>query len=83
MADDEILYQIALTLVPGIGTVQAKQLIESTGSASAVFKMRKNKLSLIEGIGEARADAIKKFTEFQEAEEEAEFCRKHNIQTLF
>lgn len=83
MAEDEILYQIALTLVPGIGTVQAKQLIESTGSASAVFKMRKNKLSLIEGIGEARADAIKKFTEFQEAEEEAEFCRKHNIQTLF
>ncbi len=80
---EERLYQIALTQVPGIGTVQAKQLIETVGSASEIFKMRKNKLGLIEGIGEMRAAAIKNFIDFAAAEEELEFCKKHNVQMLF
>ena len=36
--NNDLLYQIALTLVPGIGSVQAKVLIEYFGDAPSIFK---------------------------------------------
>jgi DNA processing protein len=44
-----LLYQIALTLVPGIGDVLGKKLVTYCGSAEAVFR-EKNKL-LAKGAG--------------------------------
>ena len=36
--DDEKLYQVSLSMVPGIGDVTAKTLLSYCGSANAVFK---------------------------------------------
>ena len=79
----ELFYQLALTLLPNIGDVQAKILVQHFGSASAIFKARKTELEKIEGIGEVRANAIKKFDDFHVAELELKFIEKYNIQTLF
>lgn len=79
----ELLYEIALTQVQGIGSVQAKILLEHFENASAVFKATKKQLSLIEGIGEIKATAIKKFDTFKDAEEEIKFIEKHHIEPLF
>ncbi len=76
-------YQIALTLIPNIGAVQAKILVEHFGDAQSVFKAKKKELALIEGIGEVRAKHIKDFNDFSEAEYEVEFTQKHRIQILF
>lgn len=38
--DEDCIYSIALSLIPGIGPVSAKSLIESVGSACAVFERR-------------------------------------------
>jgi DNA processing protein len=80
---NDILHQIALTQVTGIGAVQAKQLIDHFGDASSIFKASKKALSSIEGIGEVRAKAIKDFDDFKSAEEEIKFCHKHHISPLF
>lgn len=83
LLNNERLYQLSLTLINGIGAVQAKQLIEHFGTAENIFKAKKKELSSIENIGEVRAKQIKDFDNFKEAEDEINFCEKHHIETLF
>ncbi|MGN6534041.1 MAG: DNA-processing protein DprA [Ginsengibacter sp.] len=79
----ELLYQIALTLIPNIGDVNAKALVNHFGSAEAVFRAPKKVLDEIEGIGIVRANSIKNFKDFSRAEEEIEFIKKYKITPLF
>ena len=79
----ELLYQLALTLVPNIGDVQAKILLQYFGNASSIFKARQSELEKIEGIGSVRAKSIKEFDDFQIAETEIKFIEKYKIKTLF
>jgi len=81
--DNDLLYQIALTLIPGIGSVQAKVLIEHFGDAASIFKASVKQLSKVENIGDVKARTIKNFTDFNAAETEMQFIEKYNIQPLF
>lgn len=83
MLSADLLYQISLTQVNGIGPVQSRLLIEQFNSAEAIFKAKKKDLSDIEGIGEIKANQIKSFTDFITAEDEIKFIEKHHIQPLF
>lgn len=78
----ERLYQLALTLVPQIGDVQARLLLRQLGSAEAVFKASLHHLETIEGIGTIRARAIRSFRDFDAAEAELRFIEAHNITPL-
>src|SRR4051795_7383633 len=80
---NDLLYQIALTLVPNIGSVHAKILVEHFGKAEDIFKANFKKISAVENVGEVCAKAIKSFEDFSEAEEEIEFIEKYKIQPLF
>jgi DNA processing protein len=80
---NDLLYQIALTLVPNIGCVHAKTLIEHFENAENIFKASLKKLSAVENIGEVKAHYVKSFTDFSVAEEEIEFIEKYKIQPLF
>lgn len=80
---NDLLYQIALTLVPNIGDVHAKALVNHYGSAQAVFKAKKKDLDNMEGIGIVRAKSIKEFTDFTSSEEEIKFLEKYKITPLF
>ncbi len=79
----ELQYQIALTLVDGVGPVIAKNLISYCGSASAVFKAKKSTLVKIPEIGEVTANAVLAFKDFKKAEDEIKFIEKHKIKTFF
>jgi len=79
----ELQYQIALTLVPNIGDVHAKALINHFGNATAIFSAGKRELEALEGIGTIRANSIKYFHDFERAEEEILFIEKYKITTLF
>ena len=81
--DNELLYQIALTLVPNIGNVHAKSLVTIYGDAQSVFKAKRKDLENIEGIGTVRANSIKAFTDFTSSEEEISFIEKYKISPLF
>ena len=78
-----LLYQVALTMVPNIGDVNAKTLVNHFGEAESIFKASLRELKSIEGIGILRAESIKKFNNFQAAEKEIEFISKFNIKALF
>ncbi|MBM3415487.1 MAG: DNA-protecting protein DprA [Bacteroidetes bacterium] len=78
----DLLYQIALTLVPNIGPVQAKILLQHC-EAEEIFHAKKHFLEKIEGIGPVRADGIKHFKDFGKAEDEIKFIEKYKIKSLF
>jgi DNA processing protein len=78
----ELLYQLALTLVPNIGDVHARFLLEHYGFAEAVFKAKKSELESLEGIGSVRAKSIRSFKDFGAAESEIHFIEKYGIRTL-
>jgi DNA protecting protein DprA len=80
---NDLLYQIALTLIPNIGDVHAKALVNHFGNAQDIFKAKKKELEEIEGIGSVRAASIKHFTDLTIAEEEIAFIEKYKITPLF
>lgn len=80
---NDLLYQIALTLVPNIGDVHAKSLVNAYGDAQSVFKAKKKDLEHMEGIGTVRAASIKAFTDFDNSEKEIAFIEKYKITPLF
>ena len=80
---EETIYRLALTLVPHIGDVQTKLLVQHFGSAEAIFKAKKSELEGVEGMGTVRAKSIKEFKDFSEAEKELAFIQKFQIQSLF
>jgi len=81
--DDEKIYQVSLSMVPGIGDITAKTLLSYCGSAKEVFNKSKNNLAKIPGIGQINADKIKTFNAFNQAEREINKCINQNITILF
>ena len=80
---NDLVYQIALSLVPNIGDVHAKALVNIYGDAASIFKAKKKELDSIEGIGTVRAKSIKDFTDFSSSEDEIKFLEKYKITPLF
>ncbi len=81
----ETVYQIALALIPQIGTKTARNLLAYTGSAEAVFKVNKTHLLKIPGIGTITADKLvtSKDEALRRAETELKFIEQHNVQAIF
>ena len=80
---NDLLYQIALTLVPNIGDIHAKALVNKYGDAESIFKAKKKDLENQEGIGVVRANSIKTFTNFDSSEAEIKFIEQYKITPLF
>ncbi len=81
--NDELLYNIALTQIPHVGAVHAKNLLSIYGDAKSIFKAPKHHLEKIEGIGTVRAAAIRNYTDFVACESEMIFLEKKKISALF
>ena len=80
---ENLKYQVALTLIQGVGPVLAKSLISYCGSAEAIFREKESKLLLIPDIGPKTAKAIITHDVFARAEEECQFIIKNKITPLF
>jgi len=78
----DLLYQVALTLVPGLGPVHAKSLLQQF-EPEELFRAKRSSLEKIEGIGITRAHNIRSFDDFKTAEEEIAFIEKYKIKPLF
>lgn len=79
MPDDLLKYKIGITLIPGIGSINAKKLISYTGSAEAVFSEKKRLLLKIPGIGEFLAESIIHQNVLEQASREMEFLERYEI----
>ncbi len=80
---DELFYKIALSLVPGIGGVLARNLLAYTGSAKQVFSESYSALVKVPGIGEVNAKRLKNKGIFEKAEKELAFVTKYSIDVKF
>lgn len=84
---NELQYQLALTQIPNVGDVIAKNLIAYCGSASAVFKAKRSELLKIPQVGEFVAGNILKHQDdvaiFTRAEREMKFIEQKKISALF
>ncbi|MES2691207.1 MAG: DNA-processing protein DprA [Bacteroidota bacterium] len=80
---ENLVWQIALTQIPGIGDVLARNLVSYCGGIKEVFHQKKHKLLHIPGIGEKLAESIVHFKNFKPAEAEQKFIEKHGIKTMF
>ncbi len=78
---DSLLHLIALTLVPQIGPVQAKNLLQQL-TPEEIFRASPRQLQRIEGIGVERANAIHTFRSFDRAALELAFLEKRGIQAI-
>ena len=79
----ELLYRVALTKIPKVGAVTAKNLISHCGSAEAVFKANKKLLLSVPNVGAAVADSILTQNVLKWAEKEIQFIEKNAIKVLF
>ncbi|MEM1318657.1 MAG: DNA-processing protein DprA [Bacteroidota bacterium] len=80
--NQQLLYQIAITKIPLVGAVTAKQLISYCGSAEAVFSASKRSLLRIPGVGPQIAGSILRHSTLKEAEQELRFLETHSIQAF-
>jgi DNA processing protein len=81
--NNENLYRIALSLIPGVGSVLARNLVAYAGSVEGVFSQSFQALKKIPGIGEVNARRIKNKEIFARAEKELKFIEKYKIDVLF
>lgn len=80
---DNLLHKIALSLIPGIGNVTARNLIAYIGSAEGVFQEKEKVLMKIPGIGEVNAQRVAKQNVLELAKREVDFIFRNRIQTFF
>jgi DNA processing protein len=81
--DPLLKYKIGIDLIPGIGSILAKKIVEYTGSPEDVFKSNEKILQKIPGIGKTLAGNIARQQILDKAEREIEFITKYNIRVVY
>lgn len=81
--DENLLCKIALSIIPGIGGVLARNVVAYVGSVEGVFSESLKSLQKIPGIGEINAHRIKDKDVFKRAEKEIRFIEKNEIDVVF
>ena len=78
----ELKYWIALKMVTGVGDVLFRNLISKFQSAEGAFKAELGALQGVEGIGEKTIEAIKNFSQWDQAEKEASRIEKLGFKVI-
>ena len=83
MQNNDLVFKIALGLIPGVGDINARKLVTATGSVEAVFREPYGNLIKIPGIGDTMARSVIDRKYLAQAEKEADFVTAKKISTLF
>ena len=81
-SEEEQIYSIALTMVPGIGHIGAKHLIDGMNNAVDIFRLRKEIPERIPEVSQRVIEALDCPQAVLRAEQEYEFIRKNRISCL-
>ncbi len=80
---DLLTYQIALSLLPGIGSIRTRSILAHVGSAEKFFHEKNINLEKIPGIGHQLATRSLREEALRTAEKEREFIEKNHIHTAY
>lgn len=83
--DQSLIHRIALSMLKGIGPVNARNLVAYCGGVDPLFTDKKVRRALqkVPGIGPALAGAILSTKVLAQAERELAYVRKHKLRMLF
>ena len=81
--NEDLKYKVALSMLPNIGGILARNLVAYIGSAEGVFSQSAKALTKVPGIGELYARQIKKNNVLPQAEKELEYIDKNGIELHF
>lgn len=79
---DEQIYTLALTRIPGLGLTGAYNLLRAMGTAGDIFRNRKDLPELVPGVSEKLVKALDCPEAFKRAEEELRFAEANSIACL-
>lgn len=80
--DEELIYSMALTQIPGIGHIWAKKLVDEMGSAAGVFRFRTELADRLPGVNRRIIDLLDAPQALLRAEQEYAFTEKNHIRCL-
>ena len=83
MNNSNLIYQIGLTFLHGIGPKKASILVSKLGSVEAVFHEKLHLIHKRTGLHENILTNMNRDDALKRAEKEANYCLKHGIQTHF
>lgn len=81
--EQEDLYKVAMTMIPRVGAITARNLISYCGGLEAVFRARKKELCYVPGVGEVLADQILNSRALEMAEQEIYVLEREGIRPIF
>ncbi len=81
--DTTLHFKLALSMIPGVGGVLARNLVAYVGSVEGIFNEPVAKLVKIPGIGEVNARRIREKEVLLRAEKELQFIEKHQVTVYF
>ena len=77
--ENDHTYEIALTLLPGVGCQTQRQLLDMVGSARQLFEMSRKELKTLFGTHQDIVEAITSGSVFPLVEKELKFIEKNHI----
>lgn len=80
---DNLFHQVAFTLIPGLGPVSRKKLIQHFGSASRILNASEEELRSMPGMGQVLVNQIRSFKDFGVAGQILRFVERQGITPLF
>lgn len=80
---ENLIYQVGLTMINGVGEAHARQLLQTLGDAEAIFLESQANLEKIPGITSALAEEIKRPDVLLKAEKEIAFAESKQINLYF
>jgi len=83
MFNQDLIYQIGITLVKGIGNITAKQIIEHTENIALLFTEKKHVVERISGLSRRIINEIQRPEVLKRAEKEIRFIERAHITPLF
>jgi len=83
MFNQDLMYQIGITLVKGIGNITAKQIIENLDNVALLFTEKKHVLEKISGLSRRIINEVHSPDVMKRAEKEIHFIEKSRIEPLF
>jgi len=80
---EQLLYNIALTLIPGVGDILGKKLISLFGDAESVFREPRRHLKKMPRVGDFLSGATANKEILKRAEQELHFIERYGIRAIF
>jgi len=79
----ETLYKVAFSFLNGLGSINARKVIAYTGGVDAFFRVKKQELLKVPGIGKHILQKLDRDVALREAEAELKFIEDNDINVVF